>query len=368
MLRLTMSRLFLCLVLALTASPSFAADWWNMSDVDFVTTYGKLATGSQTDQSQFAWMAFLRVNQPVVYQGDQKTYSQWELWPSDPDTFSPNSPPFKAANKFRARPHLQASKANAVVAMRTAAKTGVPQFNPAPSNEEVTRNALSYGYIMKNGLNTKAGIAAFVTGGGVIDFPLGAVETKARWEPGAISGAYQVAGYSLTGLHLMVKIAPTPKDPFTDNSPSWFWTTFEFKGNPGLANAQSLLTYHDVLPAAQIAKLESDSGLSNSPFVNYVSNGQQIQFDDSSHPAILMGNTQLEGFAATPQGPPSTWTKWDTSCHTCHSQASGIVSGSSVNFFFFTGPPYPTGPLTAGDMPPSGSVSLDFVWALTNAQ
>jgi hypothetical protein len=368
MLKLVISRLFLFVVMALTAGPSFAADWWSMSDADFVTTYGKLATGSQVDQSQFAWMTFLRVNQPVVYQGDMKTYSQWELWPSDPDTFSPSSPPFKAANKFRPRPHLQVSKANAIVAMRTAAKTGIPQFNPAPASEEVTRNALSYGYIMKNKLNTQAGIAAFVKGGGVIDFPLGAVETKARWKRGAIDGAYQVAGYSLTGLHLMVKIAPTPKDPFTDNSPSWFWTTFEFKGNPGLANAQSLLTYHDVLPAAQITQLEAESGLSKSLFVNYVSNGQQIQFDDSSHPTILMGNTQLEDFAATPPGNPANWTVWQTSCHTCHSQASGVVDGNGMNFFFFTGPPYPTGPLTAADMPPSGSVSLDFVWALINAQ
>jgi hypothetical protein len=45
-----------------------------------------------------------------------------------------------------------------------------------------------------------------------------------------------------------------------------------------------------------------------------------------------------------------------------------VVEGNGMNFFFFTGPPYPTGPLTASDMPPSGSVSLDFVWALINAQ
>jgi hypothetical protein len=58
-----------------------SADWWTISDKDFVTQYGKLATGTQEQQSQFAWMAFARVNQQVA-SGQGQKLSQWELWAS----------------------------------------------------------------------------------------------------------------------------------------------------------------------------------------------------------------------------------------------------------------------------------------------
>ena len=40
--------------------PKLAANWWSISDSDFVTQYGKLAIGTQEQQSRFAWMAFAR--------------------------------------------------------------------------------------------------------------------------------------------------------------------------------------------------------------------------------------------------------------------------------------------------------------------
>ena len=73
------SRLTILLILFLTVScikPLFAADWWNMPDADFAQQYGKLAVGSQQDQSKFAWMLFARANQPTTCGGG--TFSQWE--------------------------------------------------------------------------------------------------------------------------------------------------------------------------------------------------------------------------------------------------------------------------------------------------
>jgi hypothetical protein len=328
-----------------------AADWWNMPDPDFVQQYGKLATGTQLEQSQFAWMLFGRANQPTTCGGG--TFSQWECWPSDQDTFNPNVQKFTVEKKIRTQPHLQQSRLTVLLRSPHAMRSFI---NPVPSSggEEVTRNPLSYGYIMDNGLNTQAGMAKFLgTPSAKIDFPLGTVETKAFWVRGAIPGAYQVSngGFSLTGIHLMIKVAPQPGNPFKDNTPSWFWTTFEFKNNKGWAAAEKLITYPDILPANQITTLLSQSGVP-SAFSNYVSNGNQIQFSDSKNKTIVLGNTQIEWFLATPQNQdPTTWKSWSSSCHSCHGQAAGQPAGSGINFFNFTSP---VGPLTGANLPPAG--------------
>jgi hypothetical protein len=347
------------------ATPQLGPDWWTISDKDFVVQYGDLAVGTQQQQSQFAWMTFARVNQQVAFGTNQQKVSQWELWASDPDIFAPNVAPFAAAKKILTRPHLEP-----VQQFRMFSHNSAPlrELNPFPqAGQEVTRNSLSSDYIMNNHLNTQQGIATYLgTPGAKIEFPLGVVETKAFWVQGAIAGAYQFGGFSLTGLHLMVKVKPTPANPFTDSSPSWFWTTFELNSNQGLAAAQNFITYHDALPAGAANNLMTQAGLGNTPFTNYVSNGPQIQFSDAKNQTIILGNTQLEWFFATPPSQdPTTWTKWSSSCHSCHAQASGKIRGTGMSVFRFTAP---VGPLTGAALPPAGFQPYDFVWALSLAR
>ncbi|MFO0961070.1 MAG: hypothetical protein U0800_27115 [Isosphaeraceae bacterium] len=340
------------------------ANWWTLSDADFVSQYGNLATGTQVQQSQFAWMAFSRANQQVALPSGPQKFSQWELWPSDPETFSPDTPRFQAERKVRTRPHLQPLQQLRMVAHRIQAMDATP-FPQA--GQEVTRNALSYDYIRGNGLNTQQGIATYLGQAGQrIDFPQGAVEVKAYWVRGNLPGAYQLGGFSLTALHMMVKIKPTPANPFTDDSPSWFWTTFELRTNRSLADAQKFVTYRDVLPAGEAQALLQQAGLGNTPFANYISDGQQIQYFDPQNANIVLGNTQLEWPFATPANHnPATWTAWSSSCHSCHGQASGLISGGGMNVFSFTAP---VGPLTGAALPPNGYQPYDFVWALAGAQ
>jgi hypothetical protein len=216
-------------------------------------------------------------------------------------------------------------------------------------------------------LNTQGGIATYLANqGNRIEFPLGVVETKAFWVRDSIAGAYQLGGFSLTALHLMVKVKPTPSNPFTDNSPSWFWTTFELKSNKGLAAAQKFITYGDALPPDEARKLMTEAGLESTAFTNYVSNGQQTQFADSKKSTIILGNTQLEWPFATPRNQdPTSWTSWSSSCHSCHAQACGQISGNGMHVFRFTAP---VGPLMGSALPPAGYRSYDFVWALALAQ
>ena len=79
-------------------------------------------------------------------------------------------------------------------------------------------------------------VVAAIKGGTPIDMPVAAIETKGDWTDSPAAGMYQISdgttSYGLDGLHIMVKIAPDPKNVQSSPDPSWFWTTFEFKGNP----------------------------------------------------------------------------------------------------------------------------------------
>ncbi|GAA6133923.1 hypothetical protein NBRC116188_07120 [Oceaniserpentilla sp. 4NH20-0058] len=341
------------------------ADWWNISDDAFANEYVNEAFSEDIEQqSEVAWMLFARVNQQVQDQG--KTLSVWETWPSNQNTFSPAVPKFTFDNKVRARPHLQLPKL--MKGMTPKEQLAAPPVN---GGEEVTRNMFSYDYIMAKGLNSKAGVLKFLSGSNTkVDFPIGTVEIKADWETQAIEGAYQFVDtennvtYSLVGLHIMAKMQPTPENPFYSETPSWFWTTFEFKGNPGLANAQNLITYKDALSSSKAQMLLQQAGLADTAFVNYVSNGTQIRYSDAQHPDIILGNTKMEAFAGSPdQNDPSTWTKWNSSCHTCHGTTSAKIdtSGSTpmVKFYPFT---VPVGKITYQDI--DQYTSMDFVWSI----
>ena len=350
-----------------TPRASRATDWWTLSDQDFAQQYGAQAfSNTIKDQSGVAWMLFARVNQQAQSQG--QTVSQWENWPSNEETFSPAVGLFKAESKVRTRPHLQAPKTAKIEGMQN----GVHAFAAPPNGggEEVTRNLISYTYITQTAsLQTQAGVKKFLsTPNAKADLPIGAVEIKASWAAGATPGAYQFKGtggtFSLLGIHIMAKVKATPADPFKSEDPSWFWTTFEFKGNPGLSNAQKFLTYKDALPPADAMNLLTAAGLSQTAFVNYKCNGTQIRFSDATNKIIVLGNTQMEPFNFTPTGAgPAKWKTWNISCHTCHATASANPAGKKF-FYPFSNVQIKQGggPLKAGQM--KGYQPLDFIWSI----
>jgi len=357
---LSLSRTLLAAAVSFSLpAAALAQDWWQLSDTVFAEEFAGMAfSPSLEDQSTVAWMLFARVNQQVTSGG--QTVSTWETWPSNYDTFSPAAGAFTAANKVRTRPHLQTTKA-----ARGVFHLDTP---PAGGGEEVTRNDMAYDYIRQNGLYTKLGVSQYLSGGNAVDSPIGAVEIKADWDVGAIDGAYQFTDssvdpavtYSLVGLHIMAKMQPTPADPFASEDPSWFWTTFEFKGNEGLANAQSLITYPDALDPAEWGDLMDQAGLGGTAFMNYLSNGTQIRFADAAHPSIVLGNTKMEAFASVPANtPPQDWTAWNSSCHTCHGSASfNVTKGDFFPFDAQIG----TGVL--GNARMEGYQSVDFNWSI----
>jgi len=337
-----------------------------LSDQDFAIQYAKQAVSDTIkDQSTVAWMLFARLNQPKPNQG--QNVSQWEMWPSNDDTFSPAVGLFKMETKVRTRPHLQAPKTMKIESRQK----GVHLFSLPPNGggEEVTRNLDSYNYIIQNGLQTRAGVMKFFSGANArVDLPVGAVEVKASWIPGKTAGAYQFTGstgtYSLLGLHIMAKVQATPTSPFSSEQPSWLWTTFEFQGDPGLANAQSFLTYKDALAPADAMKLLTQAGLGQTPFANYKCNGTQLRFADATNKKIKLGNTKMENFNFTPTNAsnPANWKTWDISCHTCHATSAANPKNNDLFFPFDPQIGWGGGPIPAGAM--NGYQSLDFIWSI----
>lgn len=335
--------------------------WWQMSDQEFAETYASQAFSDDlTEQSTVAWMIFARVNEqvPNPFGGTSATVSEWETWPSDADTFSSSSEAsFEASAKQRAMPQFVVSK--------KARSGGTTALEAQPNGgEEVTRNKLGYDYIRGHGLNTLAGIEAKMNEGFAVDLPIGAIEIKGNWASGAQSGAYTFEGsggtFSLIGLHIGMKMKPTPADPFTSEDPSWFWTTFEFENNPLRPDLEPFVTYKDQLSPEQADKILGEAGLGSTNFVNYLGNGTQIRYSDASHPDIVLGNSTMEAFAAVPSsGPP--YTAWNSSCHNCHGQVAMNRSNNSIPIFTVE-----VGTITNRDM--TDWYPLDFVWGFLDAQ
>ena len=332
-----------------------AQGWVTLSDKDFAAQYADMAFSEDIeDRSRVAWMLFARVNRQVEWEG--RTISTWETWPSDPQTFDQGTV-FDFAETPRDEPEFGPG----------AGKLANPVDTDLPPNaEEVTRNALSYGYIAGNGLTTQAGVEQHLLAGKDVAFPVGSVEVQGMWQAlsartrGAYEFPFNQGRYALTGMHIMAKMRPTPADPFTSENPSWFMTAFEFNANPGLANARRLVTYRDALSSQQAAELMKQAGLGHTPFMNYSSNGTQIRFSDAAHADIILGESTMEAVLGLPtHAPASHWTAWSSSCHTCHATAAYNLSKGA---FFEMDKWIGTGALPPDAM--DGYSTLDFIWAI----
>ena len=92
------------------------------------------------------------------------------------------------------------------------------------------RNKASFDFIISNNLWYTQGLAAAFTLGNTINFPVNAIEVKARWIPiqqsqkSQFHWNYDSTGtlYGLVALHVMTKALP-----------NWLWATWEWSGNAG---------------------------------------------------------------------------------------------------------------------------------------
>lgn len=339
-----------------TSTGCLDTSWWTTSDAQFFDDCKSLATGSVEDRSTFAWLLFARINAQQAVDGG--SYSAWELWASDPETFPASGTP----------------------TWPTAARTELVFTESFKSDESevlpfVNRNRTSFDYIAGRSLYVKADVQAILGDpNDQVDFPVGAIETKSAWVPITASNAdslYQFgsSGHGLTALHIMAKIA-TGADVETE--PSWFWTTFEYVNNDGWAETNAFVTYRDALPAERADSLLRVAGLTADHWASYRLDGTQIGFVTPDTPvpgappvaagtAVILGSSILEDFAIEPfnQSPRTEWTGFQASCHACHYTAAGDADSLAGSF---PTSPYPTGTTTL----PPGYSTVDFVWSIND--
>lgn len=361
--------------------------WADKSDAEFAADCADMAfDGSLEDRERVAWMYFARVNQLIdVPATDDDAHGGmsgsgqaplWMAWPTDPDTFE-TARPFE----FHPTPRTELSPS---VEKKDLEAGRVATADPDSANEEVTRNRVSYDYLIESGLTTKRDVAAFFTENDYVDMPVGSVELKASWlqvtegspaPDGALTFTFDSGEYWWRGLHIMAKMRPLP-DPgeaFYTEEPSWFWATFEFNDNPGVGHVrESLITERAPLSEGQIAAILEAAGVAGFGFEAYAPNGTQIRFtvDGTGETPVILGHTDMEDFAGSPNtAQPQYWTRFEASCHSCH--ATAAYNPKTQAFFPFS---VPTGALHPGyNKTDSGGTvrylgqgykPLDFMWPI----
>ena len=370
------------------AGPNCTSDGWlKKSDAAFAADCTDMAfQGNLEERQRLAWMFFARVNQlvaaPPHKDGSKGGMSGtgkvpvWMAWPTDPDTFGTTRPfEFNATPRSEMRPSTE---------KKDIESGQIATADPDSANEEVTRNKVSYDYLIQNGLTTKLDVAAYFKEHDYVDMPVGSVELKASWlqvtdgspaPEGALTFEFDSGEYWWRGLHIMVKMQSLkdPGDAFYTEEPSWFWTTFEFNDNPGVAHVrEALITERAPLAGDEIAAILERAGLAGFGFRAYAPNGTQIRFtvDGTGETPVILGHTDMEDFAGSPNtAQPRYWNRFEASCHGCH--ATAAYNPKTEAFFPFS---VPTGALDPGyNMTDKGGTvrylgqgykPLDFMWPI----
>lgn len=358
--------------------------WINLSDEAFAAQYADMAfKGTLKDRQKLAWMFFARVNQliddnPNPGMSNSGKVPAWMAWPTDPDTFS-------TLKRFEFHPNRSPRRTMKPSAKKKDIEVGkIGLSGPNRSNEEITRNRLSYEYLVDNGLTTKLDLAAFFAKNQIVNMPIGSVELKASWmhvtknrpaPEGALTFTFESGEYWWRGLHIMVKMRSLadPTDAFYSEDPSWFWTTFEFNNNPGVENVrETLITQRSPLAPQEIKTILTQAGLGNFGLEAYAPNGTQIRFTEhgTGKTHVILGHTDMEDFAGSPNvAQPAYWTEFQSSCHSCH--ATAAYNPESGDFFPFS---VATGALKPGYSAKDkeghlqylgeGYKPLDFMWPI----
>ncbi|NNE14894.1 MAG: hypothetical protein HKN51_07940, partial [Saprospiraceae bacterium] len=204
-----------------------------------------------------------------------------------------------------------------------------------PYYEELRINKVMFDYIQEMGLYNQNTVYKLAKAG-KINFPEKAMMIKAQWMPVDSSqvGKYytkiidgtdiytgESTGYTLMGMvgfHLV-----------THELPNWVWSTFEYKGNPGMCdyigckdkfgNTQAFIPKNDTInlgysqiggPSKALLDLFDEFNVPD-VFQNYRLKGSQTEYTDNKGDTLILGNSILEMNLV-----PSS------SCISCHARAT----------------------------------------------
>ena len=322
MLNYSNARLFVivCLALAWTipnarANKTCLDDTWTQkSDEQFAIDCADMAfEGSLKDRQKLAWMLLTRASQLVSYpqnggmSGTNKV-PLWMTWATNYHTFNTLKAFDFDAAQWRGVMRSSGAKKDA------AAGRSMIDETPNAANEIVSRNQISYDYLIQNRLTTLTDVDDFFKTNKYVDMPIGSVELKSSWlqvtknspaPEGALTFKFDTGEFWWRGIHIMAKMRrlDDPAKAFTTPDYTWFWTSFEFNGNDGLDHVRrEFMTELEPLSVNTINTiLAREMGLDKFGLEAYAPNGTQISFTvnpKSEEPSIL-GHSNMEDFAGS---------------------------------------------------------------------
>jgi hypothetical protein len=287
------------------------------------TAHQCIASIDNTRLEESAWRLFACLNSKARPRVEGPTVL-WETWPSPEDLIC------KAGNKLTCDPD------NPPV-FYGAAAPGPCDHTPAPvhraarsrpnafdGKQETYLNETVFDYTVCNKLWYLQGQQAAFLNKEHINFPLGAIEVKARWlQIDRFQRKRHLWRKDLRGNHYgLVALNIAAK-----SQAQWFWATFEHVDNPKRCHVIPCLNVNeDVVEIPLRTEIlgwlrQSGLNLRRQPWwLNYRLHGAQGEFVDSSGIPTKLGNSILERSFGQ-----------NSSCITCHARATRDFQGNSLN-------------------------------------
>lgn len=340
--------------------------------------------GTSENSDAFIWRLFTEFVAPAS--PSRPTPVVFETWASDDDTFSPTPhwPEPGVTMKLHAsllatlkrQPTAELDSRARLLALidvpcQPPGNAAVGAFpttgSPTPCiGEQTKRNRAQFDYIVKNNLNTKAGLAAAFAKRLKVEMPPESIAIKGDWVPltallqwvpelrdianikelyyTSVSGS---AEYALVAMHVSSR-----------QNPNWVWGTFEHRMNPGRCdfigcfdsfgstirsvppNHTAINTQYGACPKTSALKsLMNKAGISP-VWENYCLKSTEVDYTAADGTPFVLGNSVIEGIVGN-------GTIAASSCIACHVYASfgkdGKVSAAARSMLPFnpTGRPIP---------------------------
>jgi hypothetical protein len=345
--------------------------------------------GTTQNSDEFMWRLFTEFAAPV--HPSRRSPVVFETWASDADTFTTNPqwPGPDAPKKFqksvlgtKASPHHSVIDVKCSLPQGAAVGNFPTSGTPTPCvAEEVKRNRPQFDYIVKNSLNTQAGLQAAYAKSFKVTMPTSAISVKGDWVPvqtllqwipqiGSLDNLKKLyytnvsdnVEYALVSLHVSSR-----------QNPNWVWATYEHQMTPGrcddigcfdtfgakipavLPNKKAVNTQYG--PCPKTAKLKALMAKANlSPvWENYCQKATMVDYSGPDGTPYVLGNAVIERIVGN-------GTVAASSCIGCHVYASFGSNGQASAAAQAILPYNPTGQPNATVL--NGSLQYDFMWGV----
>jgi hypothetical protein len=346
--------------------------------------------GTPQNSDAFIWELLTRFAAPAA--PPQPTPVVFETWASDADTFSttPRWPDPAAPKKLQASvlrsmttPHSSSAIDVPCAPPGNAAVGGFPASGtPTPCiAEETKRNRPQFDYIVANGLNTQAGLAAAYAKAFKVTMPDTSISVKGDWVPvqtllqwiPQLGSAANVRKLYYTATSAQVDYALVSLHVSSRQNPNWVWGTFEHHMNPGRCDSMGCFDSYGaeipvVLPDKRAPNTQygpcpktpalkarmAQAGLSPA-WENYCLKSTQVDYNAADGTPYVLGNSVIERIVGN--GTVSA-----SSCIACHVYASFGSDGKTTAAATAMLPYNPTGRPIPAVL--EGARQFDFMWGV----